>query len=68
MKCKQCGFDNIDPIYNAIQFQVQVSVTDEPPKNGAIPVRWACAKCNRFHFRDGSLYDYERAKELAGIV
>lgn len=67
MICKKCGADNPHPIFHPVLLPVQPCAVSEAavPVKFAIPVRWACEECGRFHFRDGSLYDYERAKKEA---
>lgn len=65
MICKKCGADNPNPHYHAVHLPVALApfgrsvLTDM-----SIPVRWACYECGRFHFRDGTLYDYETARKL----
>lgn len=65
MICKKCGADNPHPWYEAVRLPVRVTpYKGDAPINGSIPVRWACRECGGYHFKDGSLYDYETAIKL----
>lgn len=65
MQCKACGFDNIEVAFEAINFPLEPVPHDGiAPNNSALPIRWACRNCGRYHFRDGSLYDGEKARAM----
>lgn len=58
MRCLRCGHETEQPAMRPVQ---RTSVVLEPIGEGpASPEpmysRWACEKCGRFHFPDGSLY------------
>lgn len=63
MKCKDCGASNDNPVFEAVQMPVSLDVIKTPVID-AIPIRWACRKCGRYHFRDGSLYSGKEARTM----
>lgn len=67
MECKSCGHHNARPRFEPVLFPLDFKTSVSAPKNEtatALPVRWACEKCGRFHFRDGTLYDPEKARKM----
>jgi len=59
MICKECGHDNervwYEPVFPPMQ-AVRPSNAAVPEKMEPCYKRWACAKCGRYHFADGTLY------------
>ena len=66
MKCATCGYYNKNPRFEAVLFPVEHLPYDTEPCEMAVaaPVRWACGECGRYHFRDGTPYDHEKAMKL----
>ena len=58
MICKNCGHENTHVLYRAVFPPVPVTFVEAAPPSRAPAVykRWACGKCGRYHFADGSLY------------
>ena len=59
MICKVCGHDNGHVWYEPVIPPAPVIIGDGaavPNKVELVYKRWACAKCGRYHFSDGSLY------------
>lgn len=59
MQCQNCGADNRSPIFEPV-LRKTVSRPPDDYRPGPEPFykRWACKKCDRYHFADGSLYHY----------
>lgn len=64
MQCKQCGHENTRPIMQPVSpsspsafLEGEIEIGRTLPLNIDLYVRWACEKCNRYHFRDGTLYE-----------
>jgi hypothetical protein len=57
MRCLNCGHENDRVWYEPLRQPLRPYL-----REGATPARekayrrWACAKCRRYHFPDGSLY------------
>ena len=59
MICKKCGHDNERVWYEAVMppsSAVGPSDAEVPDEMEKVYKRWACARCGRYHFADGSLY------------
>lgn len=61
MICKNCGYENTRVLYRAVFPPVSFTLATDaeaaaPPRAPAVYKRWACGKCGRYHFADGTLY------------
>lgn len=59
MICKRCGYENQQVWFEPVMPSVAVAPIDGPdvPESNLVAhKRWACAKCGRYHFADGTLY------------
>lgn len=59
MECKQCGHHTEQPIFKAVMAPTKItpSMPDDVAFHAVAYKRWACEKCGRYHFPDGSLYE-----------
>lgn len=59
MKCQQCGHENERVIMQPLIPPVQPTPEAVPvtPEKSIAYARWACERCGRYHFRDGTLYE-----------
>lgn len=57
MRCKKCGHENARPLMEPVRPPITPGITEDATKPIDIYVRWACEKCLRYHFRDGTLYE-----------
>ena len=66
MRCLRCGHDTEQPTMLPVQRKfIALGPGDGPMKQEPMYSRWACAKCGRFHFPDGSLYSNPFATKSA---
>lgn len=64
MRCKKCGHENDRPIMQPVSpsraedfLAGEIEIGRGPiPLDINLYIRWACDRCGRYHFRDGSLY------------
>lgn len=58
MQCKKCGHDTRRPVFERVEKFDPPAPQDllKPVEAAPAYARWACEKCGRYHFRDGSLY------------
>ena len=58
MVCKECGHRNERVVFHPVQSPVRSPHEDDLSLIEETPIykRWACEKCRRFHFPDGTLY------------
>jgi len=59
MRCLHCGHDNgptpyLQPVYR--ETATSAFAVDAPADPQPFYARWACEKCGRYHFPDGTLY------------
>lgn len=55
MQCKKCGAENERPFLEAV-YPTQLATVSDPAAPSEVYARWACFKCGRYHFRNGTLY------------
>lgn len=64
MRCRECGHENVRPIIQPVSpspaidyLEGEIEIGRGPiPLNIDLYTRWACERCGRYHFRDGTLY------------
>lgn len=71
MICQKCGHENERVLYEPVTPPVSAVRQDGDAAPDEEPVfykRWACAKCGRHHFADGTLYSNQyEATEIARL-